>query len=153
MVRLFRPPDMEAILRIERASFGSDAYDRKLFAEFHQLCGDLFLVTVSDTRICGYMITSLGGSPASARGEIISVAVAPKFRGQGAASSLMKSTFRRLRLRGATRLNLMVRKSNQVARHFYEHYGFRKLRRVPGYYSDGEDGVLMSATLTAARNV
>lgn len=146
-VRLFRPTDMDRLLQIERASFGAEAYDRKLFAEFHHICGELFLVVVSRRRVCGYIITAVRGRMAPDRAEIVSVAVEPQFRGQGAASSLMRSTLRRLRLRGVTGLSLMVRESNQTARRFYERYGFRKLRRVRGYYQDGEDGILMSATV------
>jgi ribosomal-protein-alanine N-acetyltransferase len=40
-----------------------------------------------------------------------------------------------------------VKVTNDRARAFYESYGFRKLRRVPGYYEDGADGVLMRLEL------
>jgi [ribosomal protein S18]-alanine N-acetyltransferase len=152
-VRLFRPTDMDQLLRIERASFGADAYDRNLFAEFHHTCGELFLVAGGRGRICGYMVTTMRGRAFPDRAEIVSVAVEPKSRGQGAASSLMRNTLRRLRLRGVTRLSLMVRQSNQGAYRFYERYGFRKLRRVPGYYEDGEDGLLMAATVAPPGDV
>jgi ribosomal protein S18 acetylase RimI-like enzyme len=36
-----------------------------------------------------------------------------------------------------------VKVTNHRARAFYEKYGFRKLRRVTGYYEDGEDGLLL----------
>src|SRR5689334_6302475 len=139
----FRLRDMDRILEIEHASFGNDAYDRNLFAEFFHNCGDLFLVAVRSTRICGYIVscTSRG------RAELISIAVAPAERGRGAASVMLESTIRRLRRRGVPRLWLMVRASNTPARAFYEKYGFRRLRRVRQYYEDSEDGVLMSKDL------
>ena len=45
--------------------------------------------------------------------------------------------------RGTERLNLVVRVRNGAARAFYEKYGFRRLRTLPAYYEDGEDGLAM----------
>ena len=146
-VRPFRAADMEPILAIESASFGADAYDRKLFAEFFHNCGDLFLVAAAGRRICGYMVTCMRGRRAPDAAELVSVAVSPASRGKGAASSLLRNTLRRLRLRGAARLSLMVKVTNLGARRFYEKNGFRRVRKVAGYYEDGTDGVLMTRNL------
>jgi ribosomal protein S18 acetylase RimI-like enzyme len=43
-VRPVRQRDLDRIETIEAASFGADAYDRKLFAEYTRICGGLFLV-------------------------------------------------------------------------------------------------------------
>jgi len=142
-VRRMRASDFDRILEIERLSFASEAYDRNLFAEFHRKCGDLFLVVEYAGRVCGYMITCTRGSVLLARAEVISVAVDPAMRGRGAASALMESTLRRLRLRRIGRLTLMVRVTNRAALAFYEKYGFRKLRTVREYYEDRGDGWLM----------
>jgi [ribosomal protein S18]-alanine N-acetyltransferase len=146
-VRPFRAADMQRILQIERASFGADAYERKLFAELFHTCGELFLVAVAGGRICGYMVSCLRGNSSPKTAELISVAVLPSFRGRGAASYLMRNTLRRLRLRGAVRLSLMVKVTNEGARRFYDRHGFRKVRKVSGYYEDGADGVLMRKEL------
>jgi ribosomal-protein-alanine N-acetyltransferase len=140
-IRRLRTADLDRILVIERASFGKDAYDRNLFAEYLRKCGDLFLVALRGSRICGYMITRTRADGTGA--EVISLAVDPNSRGQGAASSLMASTLRRLRRRKIPRASLMVKVTNQTARRFYEKWGFRKTRRIPGYYEDGRDGIRM----------
>ncbi len=131
-------------MEIEHSSFGDDAYDRNLFAEFFHKWGDLFLVAERRGKVCGYMVTSMRGE----RAELISVAVDPAARGRGAGSALLASTLRRLRRRGATRLVLMVRQTNAAARAFYEKFGFRKVRIVRKYYEDGEDGLLMTKDLS-----
>ena len=136
-------PDLNRILEIERASFGDDAYDRKLFAELFHRCGELFLVAERGRNILGYMITCVWGAHA----EVVSVAVDPAARGEGAASALMNSTLRRLRLRAIARIGLMVKVTNEEARAFYEKYGFERVRRVRRYYKDGEDGWLMARDL------
>jgi ribosomal-protein-alanine N-acetyltransferase len=145
-VRPFRPNDMDKILVIERASFGPDAYDRNLFAEYARLGGTVFLVAASTRGAAGYSLACMSAKSAGLA-NLVSIAVHPKARGKGAASLLLTSTIRRLKLRGAERLTLMVRQSNAPALRFYERHGFTGLRRAPGYYEDGEDGLLMRRKL------
>lgn len=151
-VRRARERDLDRILKIEVASFGVDAYDRKLFAEYTRNCGELFLVAEGATRVCGYAITCLcardarkgaENRPETHRAELVSLAVDPAVRGKGAAQALMDSILRRLRLRGVLRLGLTVKVTNHRALSFYRRYGFRKLRRAPRYYEDGADGVIL----------
>ena len=139
-VRRVKHMDLERIMEIERASFGADAYDRNLFAEFLDTCGDLFLAVERSGRIRGYLIACRRGR----RAEVASVAVDPASRGQGAASVLMESALRRLRFRGVARLVLMVKVTNHQAQAFYRKYAFEKVRRVRRYYEDGPDGWLMA---------
>lgn len=140
-----REPEIERILEIEASSFGKEAYDRKLFAEYLHKCGDLFLGAREGRKLCGYMLTHMRAD--TGRAELVSVAVDPEYRGMGVASTLMESTLRRLRRRGATRFTLMVKLTNRKARRFYEKYGFSPVRRVPGYYEDGKEGLLMRKVL------
>jgi [ribosomal protein S18]-alanine N-acetyltransferase len=144
LVRRLRNSDLDRILEIEHLSFGQDAYDRNLFAEFFHKCGDLFLVVEVGRKVCGYMVTCIRGKGDLGRAELASVAIDPAARGAGAASALMDSTLRRLRLRGIGRFGLMVKVTNLEAHAFYEKYGFRKVRTVRGYYEDGCDGWLMT---------
>jgi ribosomal-protein-alanine N-acetyltransferase len=143
-IRLLRLADLDRILEIERASFGEDAYDRNLFADFYHKCGDLFLVAVRGRKVCGYMVTCRGGGAAQGRAELVSVAVDPRLRGKGIASALMDSTLRRLRRRRIPRLRLVVKVTNHPAIAFYERYGFTRLRIARRYYEDGADGWLMA---------
>ncbi len=148
-VRPFQLRDLPRILQIEVASFGADAYDRNLFAEYARISPRLFLVAAPSSgkprRVCGYSISLV--LPKGDRAELVSLALDPAFLGSGAADSLMRSTLRRLRLRRVSRLTLTVKISNLRALRFYQKYGFRKLRRAPAYYEDGADGILMSLAL------
>jgi ribosomal-protein-alanine acetyltransferase len=141
--------DLPQIARIERASFGREAYDCKLFAHYLRKCGELFLVVERGRKICGYLLCCLRGPAA----ELVSVAVAPDFRGRGAASRLLESALLRLARRGALRLHLVVRVDNDAARTFYEKYRFRRLRIVRGYYEDGGDGIAMSRPVRLPRGM
>lgn len=142
-VRRVRMADLDRILEIERASFGDEAYDRNLFAEFLRQCGELFLVVEREGKVRGYMVACIRGEQA----ELVSVAVDPAARGRGAASALMESTLRRLRRRGTARIGLVVKATNHEARAFYKRYGFEKVRKAPRYYEDGADGWRMAKDL------
>ncbi len=148
-IRKARAADLERVQEIEEASFGAEAYDRKLFAEYLHKCGDLFLLAERRRNVCGYILTCLRGTLPGIQAELVSVAVDPARRHAGAASALLESTLRRLRRRRVGQLRLMVRVSNQRARSFYEKYGFRRVRRVRGYYEDGGDGIAMVLAIEA----
>jgi ribosomal-protein-alanine N-acetyltransferase len=154
VIRRARRSDLDRIGEIERTSFGTEAYDRKLFAYYMEKCGSLFLVaaeppdrrgkTPRRKKLCGYLIACLRATGLGGSAELVSVAVEPAARGKGAASALLESVLRRLARRGAGRLNLVVRVTNEPAQAFYEKYGFRRVRIVPGYYEEGGDGIAMS---------
>src|SRR5580658_407686 len=141
-IRRFKPADMDRVLEIERASFGKDAYDRKLFAEYQRKCGNLFLLAEGDRTVDGYSIVCVSEKVGNLAASLESIAVDPRTRGSGAASALLKSTIRRLKLQGVHRMSLMVRRSNAVALQFYERRGFTAVRRAPGYYENGEEGLV-----------
>ena len=146
-IRPFRMSDLDAVLAIERASFGADAYDRNLFAELFGKCGRLFLVAAARGGIRAYMVTAAAVRRATLSAELVSVGVAPACRGQGIASALMRSTLRRLRLRSVRQFSLAVRVSNRQAQALYAKFGFARLRRVRRYYEDGEDALVLRRLL------
>ena len=76
-IRPFRMSDLDAVLAIERASFGADAYDRNLFAELSGKCGRLFLVAAAASGIRAYMVAAAAVRRATSSAELVSVAVAP----------------------------------------------------------------------------
>ena len=139
--------DLDAVLVIERASFGADAYDRNLFAELFGECGRLFLVAAAASGIRAYMVAAAAVRRATSSAELVSVAVAPACRGRGIASALMRSTLRRLRLRRVRQFTLAVRASNRQAQALYAKFGFARLRRLRRYYEDGEDALVLRKLL------
>jgi [ribosomal protein S18]-alanine N-acetyltransferase len=145
-LRALRLCDFDRLLEVERACFGADAYDRALFREYYSARGTVFLAAEGSHRLLGYAPACVRGD----RGELVSIAVNPPDRGIGAASALLESVCRRLRRRGAVRLSLMVREDNTAAQALYTRYGFRRARRVRGYYEDSADGLLMLRTLQGA---
>ena len=80
--------------------------------------------------------------------NITNVAVHPDYRRRGIADELMKAMKAEFDARKAAGedivgITLEVRKSNTPAIKLYEKYGFKAEGIRKGYYSDGEDAVIM----------
>ena len=140
-LRRFRPSDLDAVMELERSSFGAEAYPAELFAGYCRRCPELFLVATASGRIAGYSIACI-----RARGgaELVSIAVSPGLRRGGVGQALLRGTLRRLRLRQVPSLRLMVKTCNRSALRFYAAFGFRRMRVVRDYYEDGADGYLLT---------
>ena len=126
--------DLTAIVRIEKASFGCDAWERKWFADYlsePENC--VFLVAERAGAVVGYAL-AVHNQTCS---ELDSIAVAPAHRGGGTAATLMNRLNAILRRRGVSTMTLMVRLDNPAAIALYRKLGFRRERRINGYYEDG----------------
>lgn len=135
-VRRFERADLPGILRIERASFGRDAWPREAFLEYASAARDLFLVARVAGKIAGYSIATLTRHGA----ELESLAVLPRYRRQGVAAALLKVTLRKARRAGARVISLMVRRKNYAAIEFYRSLGFVRVATVANYYGTGRAG-------------
>ncbi|WP_457742372.1 ribosomal protein S18-alanine N-acetyltransferase [Thermococcus sp.] len=134
--RLF---DINEIMRIERESF-REAYPRGIFLVFLENNPDTFLVAEYNGKVVGYVMAYLRPD---LEGHIMSIAVDSAYRGNGIGSALLTEAIERLIERGARYIGLEVRVSNEGAIRLYERFGFKKVKRIIGYYSDGEDAYYM----------
>ncbi len=76
--------------------------------------------------------------------HITTIAVHPKYRGEGIGELLLVQIIDSARDIGARWLTLEVRKSNQIAQALYQKYTFREMGLRRRYYSDdGEDALVM----------
>lgn len=81
-------------------------------------------------------------------GHLKDLAVLPDHRGEGLGRLLLRSALTRLAAQGAAVVKLEVREGNDGARSLYRSEGFDPLRRVPRYYDDGEDALVMVLDLS-----
>ncbi len=135
-VKLF---DLPEISRIEVKSF-REKYPRGIFMVFLENNPDTFLVAEYNGRVVGYVMAYLRPD---LEGHIMSIAVDPEYRGNGIGKALMLEVMERLVKKGAQYIGLEVRVSNERAIKLYEGLGFRKVKRIIGYYADGEDAYYM----------
>jgi len=86
----------------------------------------LFLVAEAGGRLVGSIIGGWDGW----RGSMYRLAVAPEFRRQGIARSLVAEVERRLRVQGARRMSVLVVKTEEEARAFWTAVGYDHDRRI-----------------------
>jgi [ribosomal protein S18]-alanine N-acetyltransferase len=142
-IRPFLRRHLERVLEIERVCFDRDAYPRDLFLDLYRESAGLFFIARRSRRIVGYSLTCPSGLGA----ELVSIAVAPEHRAAGVGKALLRHTFSRLRPRRIRTLVLTVRPANLAALRLYRRLGFRAAGRIPRYYEDRSDGLLMRKQL------
>ncbi len=148
-VRKVESGDLQEVVGINRRSFVLP-YTVSVFREFYNEHRYAFLVADHGGRVVGYAMSrilrklDLRGFAVKKIGHIMSVAVEPEFRRRGIGKQLLARTMEVLWENGASELRLEVRVSNRLAIEMYRGAGFSEGGILHGYYSDGEDAVLMT---------
>lgn len=134
--------DLGALRRLERVCFEKDAWS---------LLDLMAVLTWSDViRLKavegGEMIGFIAGDPRQANGVgwIATLAVDPRFQRRGIGSALLRACEQQFNL---PIIKLTVRASNHGAIALYQRTGYRIIDTWLGYYSDGEDGLVMLKTI------
>jgi ribosomal-protein-alanine N-acetyltransferase len=76
-------------------------------------------------------------------GHVTTLGVAPEHRRRGIAQRMMERVEDGFRRRGVRMIRLEVRSINTGAQQLYRNLGFVVTQRLPRYYSNGGDGLLM----------
>ena len=133
--------DLDAIFEIEQHSF-KVARSRQSYRD--ELSRPHATLSVARTagHIVGFSLVWLIADEA----ELLVIATHPDARRRGVGVALLSAALERAR--AARVMHLEVRAGNRPAQALYEKLGFVHVGRRRGYYADdGEDAVLMSATL------
>ncbi len=76
-------------------------------------------------------------------GHITTIGVTAEFRRRGLARMVLHEVERSFLARGVTTVRLEVKTDNLSAQRLYEQIGYVIVRRMPAYYSNGDDAYLM----------
>jgi ribosomal-protein-alanine N-acetyltransferase len=135
------PSDLDGVMEVEQLSFLTP-WSREAFASELMQTYTIYLVAKEDNRVIAY-----GGMHVVWEdSHVTNIAVHPLYRGRGLGERMMNELIARASARGANRMTLEVRASNEPAQELYRKLGF--ITR-PGsvrkrYYSDtGEDAIVM----------
>lgn len=142
-VESYHPRFFRRLFTIESTVFSDDRYSLDLFRHLCSDNRDLLLVARAGNRTVGYAMGELHPKGA----ELISLAVTPSYRNRGIGRKLLRRLLLRLERNGIGRVFLMVRETNESAIRLYRGFGFRRIRRVPEYYADGETAIRMRLEL------
>lgn len=141
-IREFQTIDLIKVYEIEKESF-TNPYEKNILQFLYNI-GSGFLVAEDEELILGYIIFSLKEEN---QGNIISIAVAKKFRNQNIGSALLQTAINILKAFNTEIIYLEVKLSKQGAINFYNKFGFKKKEVLKSYYEDGSDGISMYLTL------
>jgi len=138
--------DLGSVVRIER-----DTFDQPWpYTAFERFVGEPgFLVATRDGAVIGYVVGDVTPNFGNDIGHVKDLAVAESARRRGIGRSLLHQSLVTLTVGGADVVKLEVREGNTAARTLYRDTGFDVARRVPRYYRDGEDALVMVLDVAA----
>jgi ribosomal-protein-alanine N-acetyltransferase len=130
--------DLNALIKLERACFGADAWPLLDLIAVLTLANVVRLKAVEDDAMVGFA----AGDPRPAEGFswIATIGVAPQFRRRGIGRGLLRACEAQL---STPRLRLSVRLSNHAAIRLYREEGYAQVDVFQNYYRDGEAAILM----------
>jgi ribosomal-protein-alanine N-acetyltransferase len=137
-IREWTENDVGAAALIERACF-ADPWTMEAIRQSLTTPHFYGVILEADGEIVGYAC----GSSLFEDSELMRIAVLPKCRGLGYGRLLLEKFIEGAKMRGAERMFLEVRASNEAALALYLKSGFQKNRLRKRYYPDGEDGLEM----------
>lgn len=160
-LRQARPQDLEAVMAVERACFGDAeagipqawsraAWRAELSSAEHDAGGNaslaatrLVLIDQEDGRTRG--VADFGRVIDSC--DLDRIMVVPAARRAGLAAELLSRGMTWATEGGAERILLEVNPGNTAAVRLYRRHGFDEISRRENYYGNGEDAMVMSASL------
>jgi ribosomal-protein-alanine N-acetyltransferase len=130
--------DLRKVYEVELESF-ENPYPFPVFLNFLLKEPNGFLIAKMNDQIVGYVI----GVIEKNIGTIVSIAVKKDYRRKGIGKKLLDYIIEYFKLKNISIINLQVRIDNYEAISFYENNGFKKVKILKNYYSNGCDAFLM----------
>lgn len=142
--------DLDDIVKLEKKSFGDQAWRREILRRYLQSGEDnparvpIFVAFAKaangESEFAGYTIGCRGGKD---NGMVLDLVVSPEFKGRHLGRALLEQVSESLQDAGASRLTLEVESTNKPAIRLYESVGFVKDRLLPDCYGEKRDAYWM----------
>ena len=151
-LRPMQSSDLPAVLAIEEAVFGDDAWPLSFFerdlANEHSTYVVLELISTNQGATHAELAGYAGYWVLEDEANLMNIAIAPAWQGRRLGEHLLLATLARMQAEGASVCMLEVRIGNVRAQALYHKLGFEVTGRRKRYYQDnGEDALLMTRTL------
>jgi len=140
--------DADKLFALDRICFDDGiAYSLREFRWLLRSPKALCILAEDDSELAGFAIAQEAVVRKSRGGHIITIDVAPVFRRRGVGRMLMDQIEERMKAAGAIWLRLEVAENNAAAREFYTGLGFAAIGRIPDYYRDSVDAIVVEKRL------
>ena len=141
-IRRARPTDIPEVMAIERECF-VEPWEEEVFVQTLEWTPFSFFVAMADGRIRGFVVGCLENTGSAVYGHVSNLGVTAAYRGTGLGRLLVIRLEKQFVIDGAGGALLEVRVSNTDAQEFYHRLGYREAFLLSGYYSNGEDALVM----------
>ncbi|MFM1995096.1 MAG: hypothetical protein RLZZ610_613 [Actinomycetota bacterium] len=139
--------DLEAIMQLEKACFGNDAWARPTMRSELVAPHTHYLAAWIGEELVGYAGLSKVTKATSA--DIQTIAVSPSQRRTGIGKALMQALIQKASELSAEEIYLEVREDRPAPQQLYRSLGFEQIDRRENYYRpDGVAAIVMRLTLT-----
>ena len=147
VVLVMTQADLNECWRLDQKCFiDGEAYDREtiryLLSHTQSVC---FKVMSSTDEMIAFVV---GMIEPDRTGHVVALGVDPAQRRLGHGRRLMHAIEQGFLGSGVTTVRLEVRTTNDAAQKLYFDLGYRIVRRMPRYYTSGDDGYLMVKNLS-----
>jgi len=139
--------DLDALLRIERECFTSEAFTREHIAYLLQSPNAVNLVAKANHEIVGFIVGVIEDYGRVTVGHVYTIDVAVKHRRAGVGLRLLDELERVFLERGVKTSYLEVRIDNKAARELYRKKGYTELEPLEDFYARGRHGLRMKKEL------
>jgi ribosomal-protein-alanine N-acetyltransferase len=140
VLRPFLPTDLDAVTNLVANTF-QQLFTPEMYLALQQAWPAGQLVAVEGNRLVGALLAMRRSGEV---GRILVMAVQVGYQNMGVGSRLLGAFLRQCAMEGMSTVTLEVRVSNLRAQEFYRRHGFFLGNKLPRYYTDGEDGVVMN---------
>jgi ribosomal-protein-alanine acetyltransferase len=145
-VRPLTVAQLDEVWRLDQRCFvDGEAYSRDTF-EYLLTAPEAisYRAVIAQGTIVGFIV---GLIEPNRTGHVTTLGVAPEHRRRGLANQMMERIEESFRRRNISTVRLEVRSVNVGAQELYRKLGYTATQRLPRYYSNGGDGILMVKAL------
>jgi ribosomal-protein-alanine N-acetyltransferase len=120
-----------------------EPWDEEVFVQTLEWTPSYFFVAMAGGKIRGFVVGCAENTGNAVYGHISNLGVTQAYRQKGIGRSLVTRLERQFIVEGAEGVLLEVRVSNTDAQEFYHRLGYGEAFLLSGYYSNGEDALVM----------
>ncbi|HET7628909.1 MAG TPA: ribosomal protein S18-alanine N-acetyltransferase [Bacillales bacterium] len=138
--RYMNVDDIDAVMKVEKASFTMPWSDSAFYNELTNNRFATYILAQDADCVIGYC----GVWVIVDESHVTNIAILPEYRGKQIGESLLRTAMHYARMKGARKMSLEVRVSNESAQRLYRKLGFQPGGIRKNYYTDNyEDALVM----------
>jgi ribosomal-protein-alanine N-acetyltransferase len=154
-MRIAQLSDAPALTVFERDSFkryyASHRFSEHQFRYYLTRPSTISYVMTSGNHIVGYVLGTQGTGRRKHIARLLSIAVDPAARNLGIGRRLLEAFLIEARRRSSHVVLLEVAEPNKAALQLFTSEGFKRVSRLPGYYTSAVDGIRMRTDLVPGK--